>query len=161
ALILGYGLIILALGDQFEPRVTDLSSAFFLAGSCLVTFGPSGFNAVGGGARVVLLATGVSGVVVVALLISLMFAGYGQLHQREALIRTLDARAGTTPSGVTLLETCATLALWDDLPAALAAWESWCAALVETHAAYPMLPYFRSSGRNQSWITALGAVLDA
>jgi len=39
-------------------------------------------------------------------------------------------------------------------------WERWSAELLESHISYPLLCYFRSQHNNQSWISALTAVLD-
>jgi hypothetical protein len=43
----------------------------------------------------------------------------------------------------------------------LVEWERWSAELLESHISYPLLCYFRSQHNNQSWISALTAVLDA
>ena len=40
-------------------------------------------------------------------------------------------------------------------------WERWSAQLLESHLSYPVLAYFRSQHDNQSWISALTAILDA
>ena len=42
-----------------------------------------------------------------------------------------------------------------------AEWEVWTAEILESHVSYPMLAYFRSQHAGQSWVTALGVVLDA
>jgi hypothetical protein len=42
----------------------------------------------------------------------------------------------------------------------LVEWERWSAELLESHISYPLLCYFRSQHNNQSWISALTAVLD-
>jgi hypothetical protein len=42
----------------------------------------------------------------------------------------------------------------------LAEWERWSAELLESHISYPLLCYFRSQHTNQSWISALTAILD-
>jgi hypothetical protein len=39
-------------------------------------------------------------------------------------------------------------------------WERWSAELLESHISYPLLCYFRSQHSNQSWLSALTAVLD-
>ena len=39
-------------------------------------------------------------------------------------------------------------------------WERWTAEVLDSHVAYPLLGYFRSSHDNLSWISALGTVLD-
>jgi hypothetical protein len=48
-----------------------------------------------------------------------------------------------------------------ELPALFREWENWTAEVLDSHVAYPLLGYFRSSHDNISWISALGAVLDA
>ena len=40
-------------------------------------------------------------------------------------------------------------------------WERWAAEVLDSHVAYPLLGFFRSSHDNLSWISALGTVLDA
>ena len=40
-------------------------------------------------------------------------------------------------------------------------WERWSAEVLDSHVAYPLLGYFRSSHDNVSWISGLGTVLDA
>src|SRR6266545_3341404 len=40
-------------------------------------------------------------------------------------------------------------------------WERWAADVLETHLSYPLLAFFRSPHDNTSWVTSLGAVLDA
>src|SRR6202022_5161635 len=49
----------------------------------------------------------------------------------------------------------------EDLPRLLGDWEKWGAEVLDSHMAYPLLAYFRSSHDSESWISALGAVLDA
>src|SRR5208283_4611267 len=40
-------------------------------------------------------------------------------------------------------------------------WELWAAELLESHRAFPLLSYFRSAKSCVSWVTILGALLDA
>src|SRR5262249_28070322 len=40
-------------------------------------------------------------------------------------------------------------------------WERWAADLMESHLSYPVLCYYRSQHNNQSWLTALTAILDS
>ena len=42
-----------------------------------------------------------------------------------------------------------------------AEWERWVADVLESHMSYPLLALFRSPHDETSWITSLGAVLDA
>jgi hypothetical protein len=39
-------------------------------------------------------------------------------------------------------------------------WERWCADLLSSHISYPVLVFFRSQHGNQSWLSALTAMLD-
>src|SRR5207249_9999915 len=74
---------------------------------------------------------------------------------------TLEASASAPPSGVTLLETHALAHLLGDLPRIFERWQLWAAEVLDSHLAYPVLGYFRSSHDNDSWISSLGAVMDA
>jgi hypothetical protein len=49
----------------------------------------------------------------------------------------------------------------DELPGLFREWERWAAEVLDSHVAYPLLGYFRSSHDSISWISALGAVLDS
>jgi hypothetical protein len=49
----------------------------------------------------------------------------------------------------------------EELPRTFQSWEAWTAEVLDSHLAYPLLAFFRSSHDNESWISALGAVLDA
>ena len=73
----------------------------------------------------------------------------------------LEARAGAPPSGIRLLESYGAKDLRPGLAAFFLEWEAWAAEVLDSHVAYPILPYFRSSHDNVSWVSALGAVLDA
>src|SRR4029079_17754911 len=50
--------------------------------------------------------------------------------------------------------------LSDRLPLFFGEWERWEVEVLDSHVAYPLLGYFRSSHDNLSWISALGTVLD-
>jgi hypothetical protein len=161
SLLLGYGLLIWALRDEMRPVPEDLGTAIYAAGASLLTVGFGDFVATAGPARLVLLLAAGTGLGVVALTITYLFSLYGAFARRELLVVTLDARAGAPPSGVSLLETHARLDMLDELPGLFHEWEVWAAQVLDTHLAYPILAFFRSSHDNESWISSLGAVLDA
>jgi len=73
----------------------------------------------------------------------------------------LQAAAGAPPSAVALLETYALLGLVGRLPDLFIEWERWAVEVLDSHVAYPLLGFFRSSHDNLSWISALGTILDA
>ena len=64
------------------------------------------------------------------------------------------------PSAVALLETYAYLGLVERFPDLFRDWQTWAAEVLDSHVAYPLLGYFRSSHDNLSWISALGTMLD-
>src|SRR6266516_1262597 len=146
ALIFGYGLLFLAFQSELQPRLHDLGTALYFAGTSLLTLGFGDIVATGGIARGV---------------ISMFFSLYSSLGHREVLVTMLHNRAGSPPSGVTLLETYARLKMLEDLPGFLSAWEEWSAEVLISSLSYPVLPYFRSARPYESWVSALGALLDA
>ncbi len=77
------------------------------------------------------------------------------------LVLLLDSRAGVPPSGLTLLESHAERHIVSQLGPLFAQYELWVAEVLDSHLSYPILPFFRSSHAGESWISALGAVLDA
>ncbi|HEY0493183.1 MAG TPA: potassium channel family protein [Candidatus Dormibacteraeota bacterium] len=160
-LILGFGLQLWALRDQIHPVLHSIGSAFYFAGTSVLTIGFGDIVATSGLARLVALAAAASGLGTIALSISFLFSLYASFQRREVLVVTLDARAGAPPSGLSLLEAYARLGMRDDLALLFAEWEKWSAEVLDSHLAYPLLAYFRSSHDNESWVSALGAVLDA
>src|SRR5713101_1610809 len=161
ALIFGYGLLFLALQGELQPRLNDLGSALYFAGTSLLTLGFGDVVATGGITRVLALCAGASGLVIASSVISMFFSLYSSLGHREVLVTMLHNRAGSPPSGVTLLETYARLKMLEDLPGFLTAWEEWSAEVLISSLSYPVLPYFRSARPYESWVSALGALLDA
>jgi Ion channel len=160
-LVFGFGLIFTALRQQLEPLVHDFPTALYFAGTSVLTIGFGDIVPTSGLARVLALVAGGTGLGTIALAISFLFSLYGSFQRREILIVTLDARAGAPPSGVMLLETMRRLRMDDQFPQLFSDWEKWAAEVLDSHLAYPLLAYFRSSHDNESWVSALGAVLDA
>src|SRR5450759_1672162 len=160
-LIIGFGLVLFALRDQLSPSPQDLGTTLYFAGSSVLTLGFGDIVAAGPAARVVVVIAAASGLGVVALVVTFLFSLYGSYQRREVQVVTLQAVAGAPPSAVALLETYAQLDLVDRLPGFFAEWERWAAEVLDTHVAYPLLGFFRSSHDNLSWISALGTVLDA
>jgi hypothetical protein len=161
SLIFGYGLILYALRDQLQPVPPDLGSALYFAATSVLTLGYGDIVAVGGPARVIAIIAAVSGLGVVALVVTFLFSLYGSYQRREIQVVALQAAAGGPPSAVALLETYAQLGLVDRLPDLFVDWEHWAVEVLDSHVAYPLLGFFRSSHDNLSWISGLGTMLDA
>lgn len=159
-MLLGYGMMIHALGGLFEPDITLLSDGVWVAGSSLVTLGVSEFDA-SGVSRWVILAAGLSGFGALTTAITFIFEVQSGLHDREPRVLALATTVGTPPSGIRILEVHAELGAKDDLPAFLTGWRDWSAATLHSHLAYPVLNYFRSMDGEGDWLASLEAVLDA
>jgi hypothetical protein len=161
-LVLGFGLILYALSDQIRPALRDFDTALYMAAVSLLTIGYGDFVPTETLSRLVAVAAGAVGLGIVALTITYLFSLYANFQRRELQVVTLDARAGAPPSGIALLETCA--AFDDDrqeLEQIFEQWERWAAEVLESHLAYPILLFFRSTHDHESWVSAIGAVLDA
>ena len=160
-LIVGFGLQLWALRLQIQPVPHNLGDAMYFAGTSVLTIGFGDIVGTSGLARLDALAAGASGLGTIALAISFLFSLYTSFQRREVLVVMLDSRAGAPPSGVSLLEAYIKLGMLHEVHALFADWERWSAEVLDSHQAYPLLGYFRSSHDNESWVSALGAVLDA
>jgi hypothetical protein len=159
-LILGYGLLMFALRDQLQPAPSDFGSALYFAATTVLTVGFGDTVPVGAAARIIIITGAVSGLGAVALVVTFLFSLYGSYQRREVQVVTLEAAAGAPPSAIALLESYALLDLTWRLPDLFIEWERWAAEVLDSHVAYPLLGFFRSSHDNLSWISALGTVLD-
>jgi hypothetical protein len=160
-LIVGFSAMLLALGDGVEPRLVDVGAAMYFAAISLITIGYGDYVPTELGSRIVAVAAGGVGLGIVALTITYLFSLYANFQRREVAVVTLDARAGAPPSGITLLETCAGFDSDVELEQVFEAWERWAAEVLESHLAYPILLFFRSTHDHESWVSAIGAILDA
>jgi voltage-gated potassium channel Kch len=160
-MVLADGLVLFALRAEIRPAFANLFDAIYFAGTSVLTLGFGEIVAEGAASRLVVLVAAATGLGVVALVITFIFSLFASYQRREVLVVTLSARAKSPPSAVTLLETHARLEMIDDLPELFRDWERWVAEVLDSHVAYPLLGYFRSSHDNISWISALGAVLDS
>lgn len=160
ALTIGFGLVLFALRDQLDPVPTNLGTAIYFAASSVLTIGYGDIVATGTAARIAVIAAAASGLGVVALVVTFLFSLYASYQRREAPVVLLQAKAGAPLSAVVLLENLERLGLAHHLPAFFGEWERWEVEVLDSHVAYPLLGYFRSSHDNLSWISALGTVLD-
>ncbi len=161
AFMLGYALILDGLRTQVRPPLHSFGEALYFSASTIVPLSYGDFVPEGVGARIVVLFESATGVGIAALVITLLFSLYAAFQEREELVVQLDAIAGAPPSGVQLLETVFERGLRDELVKTFDDWRRWSAAVLESHLAYPILLYFRSSHDNEAWLNSFGAVMDA
>lgn len=95
----------------------------------------------------------------IALTIGYLPVLYQHFTRRDVQLIEFSVRAGSPPSAEELLAWHAHGGA-DALERWLARWESWAGDLIESHAAYPMLAFYRSQHRGHSWVGSLATVLD-
>jgi hypothetical protein len=86
---------------------------------------------------------------------------YSAFSRREEFVNLLEVRAGSPPSSVEMLLRFNRIDGLEKLANYWASWETWFAALEESHTTLPMLVFFRSPRSEHSWVTASGTILDA
>ena len=160
-LIFGFGMLQWGLGSQMiapESR-PGFSTDLYFSGTTFFTLGLGDVAPRSTAARIVVVVEGGVGFSFLALVISYLPVIYQGFSRREARISMLDAWAGSPPSAGELLRRAdGDTALLERF---LSAWEQWAAELLESHISYPILVYFRSQHDNESWLSAMTAVLDA
>jgi hypothetical protein len=80
--------------------------------------------------------------------------------RREVNVALLGSRAGSPPSAEGVLVRHVELNFESTLPQLIAQWEQWSADVLETHLSFPLLIFYRSQHKNQSWVAALTTILD-
>ncbi len=133
--------------------------AVVVSGSSLFTLGFEKPDGVGG--AIVAFACATIGLGLLALVISYLPTLNSAFSRRESVVAMLDARAGTPPNAVTLIERHHVFAGIETLDALWPEWERWIVDVGETHYTHPMLVFFRSSEPQHSWVTATATLLEA
>ena len=166
-LTLGFGLVFFGLRMPFrDPLLASsghwprLRSCLYFSGTTLFTLGMGDVAPLSQVARLLTVIEAGTGLGFIALVIGYVPVLYTAFSQREVLVALLDARAGSPPTAAELLLRHNFPGGTKILGALLAEWEHWCAQMLETHISYPILCYYRSQHDNQSWLSALTAVLD-
>ncbi len=166
-LILAYGLIFLGLRTAFADPTHPASlfavlrSCLYVSGTTLFTLGLGDVQPNSQIARTLLVMEAGTGLGFVALVIGYVPVLYTAFSNREISVALLDARAGSPPTAGELLTRHNFSGGHEALSALLSEWERWAAGMLETHISYPILCYYRSQHDNQSWLSALTAILDA
>jgi hypothetical protein len=166
-LILAYGLIYLGLGMPFADPTHPVSalgvvwSCLYVSGTTIFTLGLGDVLPTSQIARALIVMEAGTGLGFVALVIGYVPVLYTAFSNREISVALLDARAGSPPTAGELLTRHSFSGGHEALTVLLSEWERWAAAMLETHISYPILCYYRSQHDNQSWLSALTAILDA
>lgn len=166
-LVAGFGLLYFALGTPFADSLNtshqllaNLRTDLYASGTTLFTLGLGDVTPTRLTARLVVVMESGTGLGFVALVLSYVPIIYTAFSHREVSVAMLDGRAGSPPTATELLRRHAYEGGERELIALLAEWERWSAEILESHISYPLLCYYRSQHDNQSWLSAVVAVLD-
>jgi hypothetical protein len=167
-LIFGFALVYFSLrspfGDVMMGHNASVLGLFgtdlYVSGTTLFTLGLGDVVPHSLLARAVIIFESGVGLGFVALVIGYLPVLYQAFSHREVSVALLDARAGSPPNAAELLRRHAFEGGDEALMALMAEWERWSAEILESHISYPILCYYRSQHDNQSWLSALVAILD-
>src|SRR3984893_5287587 len=167
-LISGFAMFYFSMGSPFGDALLQHSSSvwarfgtdFYVSGTTLFTLGLGDVVPHSLYARALIIFESGVGLGFVALVIGYLPVLYQAFSRREVSVALLDSRAGSPPNAAELLSRHGFAGGEAALEALLAEWERWSAEILESHISYPILCYYRSQHDNQSWLSALVAILD-
>jgi hypothetical protein len=161
-LVFGFGLMFYGLGAPLHDPLGlhPLHTGIYISGTTLFTLGLGDVMPLNHWARDLVIIEAGTGLGFVAVVIGYLPVLYQAFSRREGSIALLDGRAGSPPTASELLRRHGSNGGNDALVNLLAEWERWSAEMLESHISYPLLCYFRSQHDNQSWLSAMTAVLD-
>ena len=156
----GYGLLFWALNAGLKPEPGVFASIYF-AGTSMLTIGYGDIVPIHWYTRTLALISAGGGLSTFAVVTTFLFQTFGAFQKREAFVVTISERIGAPPSGLEFVMRHLSPDLRSDVSPILRESQQWMAEVLETHLAYPVLTYFRSSHDDESWVGTLGALLDA
>jgi hypothetical protein len=163
SLLFAFALMNWSIHASFKPPEGDeltFPLYFYMSGTTLTTLGLGDVIPRSPVARLITVIEAGLGLGFVALVIAYLPVLYQAFSRREAEISLLDARAGSPPAAAELVRRSARRGRSEGLEKFLEDWERWCSQIMESHISFPVLCYFRSQHTNQSWVTAITAILD-
>jgi hypothetical protein len=161
-LIVGFGLLFHGIGSPFSDAhsIGKWETDLYVSGTTLFTLGLGDVVPLTVLGRCLAALESGIGLAFVAGVIGYLPVLYSAFSRREVSIILLDARAGSPPTALELLRRHSGSTGELALQTLLVEWERWSAELLESHISYPQLCFFRSQHDNQSWLSALVAMLD-
>jgi hypothetical protein len=162
ALVMGFALIFYALRSPFNDATErpGFLSDVYVSGTTIFTLGLGDVTPRNPWVRTLIILESGTGLGFLAVVMGYFPVLYSAFSRREVSIALLDARAGSPPTAAELMRRHAYQGGEQSLAVLLLEWERWSAELLESHISYPLLCYFRSQHNNQSWLSALTAILD-
>jgi len=162
ALIVGFAGVQWCAGS--ELRTTAGPARFiddlYMSGTTFFTLGLGDVQPTGRVAQILTVAESGTGFAFLAVVIAYLPVVHQSFSRREVRLTLLDAWAGSPPAAAEVLTRLARAGELKALEPFLKDWEHWCSEILESHISYPAVAFFRSQHQRQSWVSALGTVLD-
>lgn len=163
-LLVGFGILHWGAGDAISLNVgggeVGIGAYLYLSGTTFFTLGYGDITPTGPLGRVLAVAESGLGFGFLAAILSYLPVLFQAYSRREVSISLLDARAGSPPAAIQLINRAARAKNLAGLELFLGEWERWAAELLESQLSFPVLAYYRSQHDNQSWLAALTTILD-
>jgi hypothetical protein len=162
ALIAGFAALQWCAGSQLRTPAgpARFIDDLYMSGTTFVTLGLGDVQPTGRVAQLLTVAEGGTGFAFLAVVIAYLPVVYQSFSRREVQLTLLDAWAGSPPAAAEVLTRLAGAGELRALEPFLKDWEHWCSEILESHISYPAVAFFRSQHQRQSWVSALGTVLD-
>ncbi|MDQ2743581.1 MAG: hypothetical protein M3Z66_14990 [Chloroflexota bacterium] len=150
--LVGYGGMFWSLG------IASPAQAIATSGSSLLTLGFARLHTL---AQTILAFSEAGiGLLLVALLIAYLPTMYSAWSRREAMVATLEVRAGSPPTVTEMILRFYRMGRLDRIADLWIPWETWFTDIEESHTSLAALTFFRSPQPDRSWVGAAGAILD-
>lgn len=156
-MMMGYSLILWSERAHINPHLRNFDDAIYFAATSVLTVGFGDVVACTFLSRATVVCSAVSGIVLLALTVSFLFATQSHFHNREVNSQIIAARSRHRCAGLLLFENLRRKA---DATSIYELCERWIIDIYQSHSAYPMLMYFRSRSSRVAWLSQMGAVLD-
>ncbi|MGC1380133.1 MAG: potassium channel family protein [Candidatus Baltobacteraceae bacterium] len=160
-LVFGFAFVLWGVRGGIGPGHPSFGTLLYFSGTSLLTIGFGDVVGHTAAPRFVSVLAALAGLSFLSIMTAYLFALFAAFQLRETFVVMVAARAGTPPSGVNLLAIAGYSRTRDDLAPLMIDAQRWAAQVMESHLAYPVLAFFRSSHDDQSWIGTLGTLLDA
>jgi hypothetical protein len=161
-LVLAFGLVQWGLESRLHDEFNrpGLFDYFYFSGVTFFTLGYGDIVPLGVGGRLVSLVEVGTGFSFLALMIGYFPVLTQAYAAREVEVVKLAVRADTPPTAGALLVRAGPADGFATLTRYFEQWESWAAAVYQSHIAYPVLGFYRSQWPGHSWLAAMTAMLD-
>ena len=162
SLVAGFSLLYLSWGRELSATGGHLGfgEALYMSGTTFFTLGLGDVIPASTFARALTVIEAGMGFGFLAVLIGHLPSLNQSFSNREVNISLLDARAGSPPTAFEIMYRHSHDFGMEALRQLLYDWERWSAELLESHLSFPVLAFYRSQHDNQSWLSALTAILD-